>query len=286
MQYSDFSPENSQDIICTYQKDRVDATTPFHKHEYYEIFLLLNGELDFYLEQQDFHMTTGSGLFLSPGIFHFSELPMCGICDTFCIHIKKEYFRTLNSMQTNLANVLHQCQGKPFFCFQLKEIQMEYFFQKSLELDKSLKQKSFGDDIRSECLLKELLLFLNTLPKNSRRFRAAATKMPAVVTNLISYVLENLDGDLSLDALAGLLHHNSQYMSRCFKETTGIPLQQYIIQKRLELAKKYLAEGYPLTQACYASGFHDYVNFTKSFSRYVGVSPKQYQMQTMRYINE
>lgn len=285
MQYSDFSQGISQDIICTYQKDRIDATTPFHKHEYYEIFLLLNGELNFYLEQQGFHMTTGSGLFLSPDAFHRSELPLCGNCTFYSIYIKYDYFKTLNSIQTNLANVLHQCQDKPFFYFRLTDTQLQYFSQKGHDLEYSLKQKSFGDDIRSECLLKELLLFLNTLPKTCQKVRDAALKMPAVVTNLIFYIQENLDGDLSLDVLSGILHHSSQYMSHCFKKTTGIPLQQYIIQKRLDLAKKYLAEGYPLTQACYASGFHDYVNFTKSFSRYVGISPKQYQMQTIRHEN-
>ena len=269
------------DIICTHTNDCTDITTSFHEHDSYEIYLVLNGDANFYLEQQGFHLSKGSGLFISPYVFHRSEQLMNGTCDTYNIHIKSDYFRTLNSLQTNLANVLNS-NDRSFFHFRLTEDQMEYFSKKSHELEKSLARKSFGDDIRSECLLKELLLFLNSLPHPHPKGRSTTLRVPAIVTELISYIQENLADDLSIDALSEIFHYNGQYLSRCFREVTGISLQQYIIHKRLDRAKKYLAQGYPLTQACHLSGFHDYVNFTKTFSRYTGMSPKQYQMETIR----
>ncbi|MBQ8230640.1 MAG: helix-turn-helix transcriptional regulator [Lachnospiraceae bacterium] len=271
----------SHDVICTHANNCADITTSFHEHDHYEIFLLLNGNINFYLEYQDFHMRKGSGLFISPDVFHCSEQLMNGTCDICSIHIRSDYFRTLNSLQTNLTKLLFS-SDRPFFHFQLTEDQIEYFSKKSHELEKSLAQKSFGDDIRSECLLKELLLFLNSLPHPRQKARSSTLHMPAIITDLISYIQKNLTNDLSIEALSETFHYNGQYISRCFRETTGISLQQYIIHKRLDLAKKYLSLGYPLTQACHLSGFHDYVNFTKSFSRYVGMCPKQYQMETIR----
>lgn len=267
------------DIICTHTNDC--ATTSFHEHDSYEIYLLSNGNLNFYLEQQGFHMSKGSGLFISPNVFHRSQQPINGTCETCSIHIRSDYFRTLNSLQTNLAKVLIS-NDRPFFHFQLTEEHMGYFLEKSLELEKSLHQKSFGDDIRSECLLKELLLFLNSLPHSRKKVRSTTLRMPAIVMDLMSYIQKNLVNDLSIEVLSETFHYNGQYISHCFRDTTGISLQQYIIYKRLALARKYLSQGYPLTQACNLSGFHDYVNFTKTFSRYVGMSPKQYQMETIR----
>lgn len=281
MNHPDFYQGIPQDILCTHTIDCADVAVPFHQHDQYEIYLLSNGKIDFYLEQQGFRMTKGSGLFIAPGVFHGSEHPMHGIYDTCNIHIKYTYFRTLNSLQTDLAKVLYQSADTPFFQFQLTEEQMQYFLGKSHELEKSLCRKNFGDDILSECLLKEILLFLNRFSPTRKSSRATALKVPALTASLISYIRENLTGDLSMDTLSEVSHYNGQYISRCFKETTGISLQQYIIQKRLDIAKKYLAEGYPLTQVCHSSGFHDYTNFSKTFTRYTGMSPKQYQMENM-----
>lgn len=103
--------------------------------------------------------------------------------------------------------------------------------------------------------------------------------VPIIVLRTISYVDEHLASDLSIKALAKVFNHNGQYISHRFKQCMGISLQHYIIYKRLELSKQYLAAGNSLTTACRLSGFHDYSNFSKAFIKYVGTSPKIYQLE-------
>lgn len=103
--------------------------------------------------------------------------------------------------------------------------------------------------------------------------------LPTIVLKTIIYIDENLTSDLSIKTLAKVFSHNGQYISHRFKESMGIPLQQYIICKRLELSKKHLAAGCSLTCACSLSGFHDYPNFSKTFSKHEGISPKIYQLE-------
>ncbi|WP_353612038.1 AraC family transcriptional regulator [Clostridium sp. KLE 1755] len=39
-----------------------------------------------------------------------------------------------------------------------------------------------------------------------------------------------------------------------------------------------MRKGYRLCEACYAAGFHNYSNFSRTFSLQTGMSPKQYQL--------
>ena len=105
--------------------------------------------------------------------------------------------------------------------------------------------------------------------------------MPRLVCDMIAYICENLKEDLSVNALAATFRRNGQYLSRRFRECMGVPLQQYILHKRVDLARKNLEDGGTLPQVCMDSGFRDYANFSKLFTKYVGMAPKQYQMQAM-----
>ena len=56
----------------------------------------------------------------------------------------------------------------------------------------------------------------------------------------------------------------------------GISIHQYIILKRIELAKSLIQQGKPMHLVCLESGFHNYSNFFKAFKAVTGVSPSDY----------
>ena len=57
-----------------------------------------------------------------------------------------------------------------------------------------------------------------------------------------------------------------------------MPIQQYIIEKRLTQAKKLLRMGKPPIDVCFLCGFNNYSNFSRTFSKHLKLSPKQYQI--------
>ncbi len=273
--------EPSEDVTCTYQSGYAGVTKLYHKHNNYEIYLLLNGEVNFYLEEYGYHMEKGSILFIRPDVFHRLEYLNPAAYERVNIHIKRWYFKTLNTSRTNLADVLFHRGNGDYVSFQLSQSQIDEILEKSRELERSLRFEQFGDDILSECLLKEILLILNKLPSKHNLPQKPDICMPRLVSDMIAYICENLKEDLSVNALAATFRRNGQYLSRRFRECMGVPLQQYILHKRVDLARKYLENGGTLPQVCMDSGFRDYANFSKLFTKYVGVAPKQYQMQAM-----
>ena len=96
------------------------------------------------------------------------------------------------------------------------------------------------------------------------------------VNQMLQYINEHLTEDLSLEHLAARLYTSKYYLSRQFKQFTGLSLYQYIMKKRLILSRNMLRAGSSVMDACFQCGFGDYSNFLKAFKREFGKTPRAY----------
>ncbi|WP_131538789.1 AraC family transcriptional regulator [Pedobacter nototheniae] len=65
---------------------------------------------------------------------------------------------------------------------------------------------------------------------------------------------------------------------RLFKQETGLTPNSFIINKRIENAKKLISEnGSDLLEIAISSGFYDTAHFCRDFKKYTGVTPTAYK---------
>lgn len=109
----------------------------------------------------------------------------------------------------------------------------------------------------------------------------------ATLRHVIEYIHDNLDQHLTLAELSLVAGMSPYYFARTFKEVTGVPPHQYVLNVRVEHAKGLLLQG-KLTIAEIASqvGFFDQSHFTRSFKRLVGVAPHTLLRQNSKNIPE
>ncbi len=92
------------------------------------------------------------------------------------------------------------------------------------------------------------------------------------------YIEQNYRKKISLDDIARDVHANRSYLSRLYKEKTGMNLFDRILQKRIEAAKDFLLhtdmKTYEISDAV---GFEDAGYFSKVFKKQTGVSPKEFK---------
>ena len=79
---------------------------------------------------------------------------------------------------------------------------------------------------------------------------------------------------LSIDELAGRFYISKYHMMRRFKEETGYTIHNYVVTKRLMLARDRISAGVPVGEACYACGFRDYSAFARAYKKLFSVSPR------------
>lgn len=82
---------------------------------------------------------------------------------------------------------------------------------------------------------------------------------------------------LRVEAIAHSLGIDRRYLARIFKASMGISVQEYLLQVRMEQAKKLLRDGLPVNQVAGMVGYNDPFQFSKIFKKHCLVSPGKYK---------
>lgn len=89
---------------------------------------------------------------------------------------------------------------------------------------------------------------------------------------------EHLDGSLRLADLAAECDLSVSHFARSFKASVGMSTLRWLTRLRIERAKELLRNSRePLAQVALQSGFGDQPGFTRTFRRFVGVSPGRWR---------
>jgi AraC family transcriptional regulator len=97
---------------------------------------------------------------------------------------------------------------------------------------------------------------------------------------VIEYIMENLEGNPTLEQMAAVVHLSPYHFARQFKATTGLPPHQYVIARRIERAQHLLrADGeLGLAEVALRAGFSDQSKFSFHFKRMVGITPRRFRI--------
>lgn len=99
-----------------------------------------------------------------------------------------------------------------------------------------------------------------------------------VIRKLHQYIADHLDRDLSLTALSDVVYLNPIYLSRLYKQTTGIGLVDYINDIRMQRAKSHLAETQmKIHEIARSIGIETPTYFARLFKRKEGITPQEYR---------
>src|SRR5262249_32934701 len=72
---------------------------------------------------------------------------------------------------------------------------------------------------------------------------------------LAEYIEEHLDQTLSLERLAGVAHVSASHFKTLFKRSMGVPVHEYVVQRRVERARTLLLQGeLPASQVALEAG--------------------------------
>lgn len=116
------------------------------------------------------------------------------------------------------------------------------------------------------------------LKKEVEKEEVAIPEQKTLLQQIEQYVEQNYKSKISLDEIADELHVNRSYLSRFYKNKTGVNLFDEILKLRIESAKEYLLKTDMKTyEVSEAVGFEDAGYFSKMFKKIMGVSPKEFR---------
>lgn len=149
---------------------------------------------------------------------------------------------------------------------------MQTFEPKFVLIEKEFSTKKLGYEALCSAAMKELITealrieLLNT-PKNTWK-----------VENIIKYIEQHYERDISNTELSEIAGYHPYHLSRLVKNATGLTLHQYILNVRLEKAKDFLLNTelsvYEIADKC---GFNSPYHFSNTFKMKNKLTPSEFR---------
>jgi len=96
--------------------------------------------------------------------------------------------------------------------------------------------------------------------------------------DVIAYIETHLEDEISLKELSAVFEKNPSFLSNTFSKETGQPLTKFIHQSRIQEALRlFNTSNMSISEVALTVGYQDFSYFSKTFSKYVGCSPRQYK---------
>lgn len=102
-------------------------------------------------------------------------------------------------------------------------------------------------------------------------------KKSDVVTAVADYIDHSYAEPITIEDIAKDIKLDRHHLARIFKKKTGSTMQQYLIDRRLNQAKKLLVTSLDVTACAEAVGYRDVFVFSKAFKKKFGISPANFK---------
>lgn len=251
-----------------------------HTHDYLELAYVLHGTaLHKFNETNEKIITKGDYFIIDYRTIHsYCSIDDCDFAVVNCLFLPQlvdkslaycKDFQTLlrhylihvsgNDIQLNLANrIFHDADNK--IAVLLKEMIAEY------------EEKNVGwlEILRTKMI--DLLIL--TARKISRG------ESQDIVSSIIAHIHQNYNQNLMLKNIAADMNYSLPYVSKLFKDTTGLTFRLYLQKTRIEEACRLLANTEEkVLSITKMVGYSDVDFFSKVFKTSIGTTPQQFRLQ-------
>lgn len=275
-----FFKQNQQQDILVIQHDRY--TPPVvHKHDFYELVYIYEGEFVHKIDNAQFLMHTGDICLIPPDVYH--SLDVCNYSIVLNILVQENTFKNLLFTTLKDNNILSK-----FFLNSIysKNVNDYIIFHtngdlkiRNIILDMCLetinKEKYYTQILHTNLLLL-LGLVLRYYEKNCD-LPLINKKKELENFKIITYIEEHY-ATVTLESLSQIFHYSPQSISHKIKKITGKSFMDYILQKKMQMAASLLINtNIKIKNISEEIGYQNSEHFIRLFKKYFGKSPSIYR---------
>ena len=239
---------------------------PLHWHDFFEMDIVVGGTGYQILNGKKYPLKKGIAYILRPADCHeiHAGEPLEFLNIMFHESILSEEFVAMLLNQS--GDVITLLNSESYLKISsISDMLLEEYNQELLFKEKYI--KNLMDLI--------LMVFMREFKPDSRN-----ETYDIAIKKALLYMHMHFREKLSLEGVSANVGFCSSYFSKMFRQYTGMTYTNYLTRLRLEYAARVLEGGsVTSTDLCFESGFSSVSNFLKSFKKYYGVSPKEYEKQ-------
>ncbi len=280
--------QGHQGYEAHYQISDIYEVTQFHCHDYFEFYIHIRGGE---------YMGVDNRLFLlKPNqIFILPPFSMHGLSCTTEMHnyeraylnLSPEVIRVLGCGQIDLDQFFRSQSSGEVCTYQLTAQDAEQFVACIRKIGENQANESFENDayhrFQNYSLMMDIMTLLCRTMRRTAPVEGEAAFGSSIIQEILSYINNHYTQPIRIENLARSFGVSVSYLSHEFVRFTNRSVYDYVLYRRVMLARQQMLGSASLNDIAYQCGFNDYSNFLRSFGKIVGMSPSQYRKQLRQY---
>lgn len=262
----------SDDFQLSHNRDPYFRTIEFHAHDFYELYLFLDGSVTYYIEDQVYDLCPGDLLLIPPGKMHRPVIANeRAAYERMVLWIDLDYLARIDGESGMLQAALSRV-GENGYCVPLRGDELIYvvsLLKKIENMERSSAEECFAAGA--------IRLYLWSALEAYSLVESTVRGETQIIPQIIRYITEHFSEPITLDGIAAKFFISKSYLNRHFKAYTNASVYAYIMALRITHARRLIREGVPAVEAGRDCGFSDYSTFYKAFKAQTGMSPQQFK---------
>ena len=254
--------------IFHYKEPRPDAVD-VHLHDFYEVYFLLGGNVEYWVEGRILRPEAGDLLLINPMELHRPIVhPESPTYERIVLWVNKTYLESLTEdgqlsrcFDPSLPNLIRPTAPERT----MLTAWLSGLVRESYSREFCSEYSAFGIFLQFMVQLNRIAL--QTQPQQEEK------AVSNLVDQVLHYIGRHISEELTLDTLAERFYVSKYHLSHTFTKEVGVSLHRYITLRRLLMARQLLSTGMSAGQVSTACGFSDYTSFYRAFKAEYGISP-------------
>jgi AraC-like DNA-binding protein len=254
-----------------------------HWHYEFEFIVVLEGAIIYIIEDQEYCVMAGEGLFIHSNLLHAARSYNGMPCQACVVLFHPNLFGSNNQGATYSKFVYPILSGEMEFdnYFKCQEKWQHSVMELIKEID-ALRDDSLSDN---ELLLKSKLFeiwhlcYQNSVTVASHLREKKNYKLERIQP-VLDYIHTNYKNEISLISLAKILPMSEGQFCHTFKEVMNISPIAYVIRYRILQSCTLLTEtDWKIADITRSVGFNNISYFNREFIKAIGCSPSKYRRE-------
>lgn len=251
-------------------KDQTRKEFSYHYHDFHKVVIFISGKAAYHIEGKAYQLKPWDILLVNRHAIHRPEIDSSVPYERFILWVQNDIpwqellkcFQKANDRSYNLVRLNSALQEK------MKDI--------LFELENSAKSDEYGREILTQSLFLQFMVYLNRIFLEKQYiFDKKSYTFDSQIASILQYINHNLKEDLSVETLSVRYYVSKYHLMRKFKQETGYTLHNYIVNKRLLMARTLISNGMPVTKAAQESGFAEYSTFSRAYRKQFKTNPSE-----------
>ena len=241
-----------------------------HCHDTYELYYMLKGRTTYFIEDKIYSVDTGNLVFVLRRVIHNTDNENCKTNERLLVSFEEKLF------EGKAGDLKEQLMPLRIIC--IPDDYLPAVEELLYKIEAEYAQHEKGRELLLELYIQQLLVLICRYRCERKVHIRESDK---IIYTVSDYIRLHFEQDITLEILSRMFAVSEGYLSRKFKQVTGMGLNQYITLVRISNGEKLLRESnLNVTEVAERCGYNDSNYFAAVFKRVKGVTPLRYRKQS------